>query len=162
LERDGTLRALGVACKPTFDGAAASAYLELCQMELSVALVTERAERAPEGPINEDDRRLLNWLRQVDMARCPHLVPRDRGAGGARREASTFDGLVARLMSAGLRTYEVDLTRADIGIPAVRLFAPGLCHFKPRLGHRRLIEVPRALGWRAQTASDLNPVPLMI
>ena len=164
LDRDGTLRALGVACKMTLDEAAASAYLELCQMELSVALVTERAARAPEDLINEDDRRLLNWLRQVDMARCPHLVPRDRGAGGARREAVTFDNLVARLMSAGPRTYEIDLTRADIGIPAVRLFAPGLCHFKPRLGHRRLIEVPRALGWREQAfaASDLNPVPLMI
>jgi ribosomal protein S12 methylthiotransferase accessory factor len=162
LDRDGTLRALGVACKATLDEAAASAYLELCQMELSVTLARERVERAPNAMISDDDRRLLNWLGQVDMVRCPHLVPRDCGASGARREALTFGGLVERLMSAGLRTYEVDLTRADIGIPAVRLFAPGLCHFKPRLGHRRLIEVPRALGWREQTASDLNPVPLMI
>jgi ribosomal protein S12 methylthiotransferase accessory factor YcaO len=131
-------------------------------MELSVALVKERVERTPEELISDDDRRLLNWLRRADTVRCPQLVPQGRGASGERREAPTFDGLVARLTSAGLRTYEVDLTRVDIGIPAVRLFAPGLCHFKPRLGHRRLIEVPRALGWREQTASDLNPVPLMI
>ena len=64
----------------------------------------------------------------------------------------------------GLRTYAIDLQRADIGIPAARLFVPGLCHYKPRLGHRRLLEVPKTLGWKPKGlgAEDLNSMPLLI
>jgi ribosomal protein S12 methylthiotransferase accessory factor len=159
LDRGGRLLALGVGCKMTLGEAAASAYLEMCQMELSVALVKQRAEHMA----SEDDRRLLDWLRDVDVARFPHLTPApDREPAPAREQ--TFDGIVAQLLSAGLQTYSVDLQRADIGIPAVRLFVPGLCHFKPRLGHARLVKVPKALGWRGAdfSARDLNPTPLLI
>jgi len=41
---------------------------------------------------------------------------------------------------------------------------PGLCHFKTRLGHRRLVEVPKKLGWKPEGfgAADLNSIPLLI
>ncbi len=81
-----------------------------------------------------------------------------------RHEQPTFDDVVQHLRSMGLRTYAIDLQRADIGIPAVRLFVPGLCHFKTRLGHRRLVEVPKKLGWKPEGfgAADLNSMPLLI
>lgn len=159
LDRGGNLLALGVGCKTTLGEAAASAYLEMCQMELSVALVKQRAE----GKVSEQDRRLLSWLRDVNVSRFPHLAPAvDREPAPAREQ--TFDGIVEQLLSAGLHTYCVDLQRAEIGVPACRLFVPGLCHFKPRLGHHRLLAVPKALGWRDKSfaAHDLNPTPLLI
>ena len=69
-----------------------------------------------------------------------------------------------RLRSAGLRTYAIDLQRTDLAIPAVRLFVPGLCHYKPRLGHQRLVEVPQKLGWKPEGlgATGLNAMPLLI
>jgi hypothetical protein len=41
---------------------------------------------------------------------------------------------------------------------------PGLCHYKPRLGHRRLVQVPKMLGWKLEGfgAADLNSMPLLI
>jgi len=41
---------------------------------------------------------------------------------------------------------------------------PGLCHYKPRLGHRRLVEVPKKHGWKPEDfdVADLNSMPLLI
>jgi hypothetical protein len=68
------------------------------------------------------------------------------------------------LRRAGLEAYSLDLQRADIGVPAVRAFVPGLCHFKPRFGFRRLIDVPRALRWRDAgfDVDELSDLPLLI
>ena len=54
--------------------------------------------------------------------------------------------------------------RPDIAVPAVRALVPGLCHFKPRLGLNRLVDVPRTLRWRDPSiaAQDLSDVPLLI
>jgi ribosomal protein S12 methylthiotransferase accessory factor len=152
LLQGGRLSGLGFGCKPSLEAAAVSAYLELCQMELSIAIARQRAGR--------EDEPLLRWLEGLGVDEQPHLQPANSDAMLAREPV--FDDLVQRLLSIGLRTYAVDLTRADIGIPAVRLFAPGLCHDKPRLGHQRLVTVPRALGWREPgfSAADLNQTPL--
>lgn len=153
LIQDEQLRGLGVGCKPSFEAAAASAYLELCQMELAITLATQRASVA--------DVSLLNWLERVNVKDHPYLTP--AGISEAMKAPEpTFDELVRRLLSGGLRTYAVDLQREDIGIPAVRLFVPGLCHYKPRLGFPRLTEVPKMLGWREQSFRDLNATPLMM
>ena len=65
----------------------------------------------------------------------------------------------AGLHSAGLEAFAVDLTRPEIGIPVVRVVAPGLQHYGPRFGGKRLYEVPVKLGWldRPLIASQMNP-----
>ena len=133
--------------------AAVSAYLELCQMELSITLARHRA--------SAEDEQLLRWMRDITLS--AHLTPDGSGTTSATREP-TFDDVVQRLRSMGLRTYAIDLQRADIGVPAVRLFVPGLCHYKPRLGHRRLVEVPKTLGWKLEGfgAADRTSMPLLI
>lgn len=153
LFQDEQLLGLGFGCKLSLGAAAVAAYLELCQMELSIAFAKQRA--------SAEDEQLLRWMR--DITPSAHLTPDGSGTTTAAPEPA-FDDVVQRLRSMGLRTYAIDLQRADIGIPAVRLFVPGLCHYKPRLGHRRLVEVPKTLGWKLESfgAADLTSMPLLI
>ena len=155
LFQDEQLLGLGFGCKLTLGAAAVSAYLELCQMELSMALAKQRA--------SVEDEQLLRWVKSIAPSSHPYLTPAGSNETDAALEP-TFEDVVQQLLSLGLRTYAIDLQRAEIGIPAVRLFVPGLCHYKPRLGHRRLVEVPKMLGWKAQDfdATDFNATPLLI
>jgi ribosomal protein S12 methylthiotransferase accessory factor YcaO len=54
----------------------------------------------------------------------------------------------------------LDQTRADIGVPVVRVIAPGLRHFYRRFAPGRLYDVPVKLGLRDRpiAESDLNPI----
>jgi ribosomal protein S12 methylthiotransferase accessory factor len=165
-DQAGALLALGFGAEVDSLRAARSAYREMCQMELSVALVRRRAGQMGEAA-RPEDRRLLHWMSAASIERLPHLRP----ATGltARMIAAQYDAgvsgfILERLYRAGLEAFAIDLQRPDIGIPAIRAFVPGLCHFKPRLGHRRLIDVPRALHWRDPdfNTRDLNETPLLI
>jgi ribosomal protein S12 methylthiotransferase accessory factor len=168
LDREGSLLALGFGCDEELLGAARSAYREMCQMELSVALTRRRAAQA-DGTARPEDRRLLDWLAAATLDRLPHLRPADgprprMRSGDTHGAEDIVERVLERLQRAGLEAFFVDLQRDDIGIPAVRAFVPGLCHFKPRLGHRRLVDAPRALGWRDPgfAAADLAVLPLLM
>ncbi|ORC51305.1 bacteriocin biosynthesis cyclodehydratase [Burkholderia sp. A27] len=71
---------------------------------------------------------------------------------------------VARIASAGMDVLVVDKTRPDIGLPVVQVIVPGLCHFWPRFGARRLYSVPVRMGWREATRreSELNGALLFL
>ncbi|VWC06922.1 Ribosomal protein S12 methylthiotransferase accessory factor YcaO [Burkholderia lata] len=71
---------------------------------------------------------------------------------------------VGRIAEAGIDVLVVDKTRPDIGLSVVQVIAPGLCHFWPRFGARRLYSVPVEQGWRAQPCdeADLNPALLFL
>lgn len=163
---DGDLLALGFGCDLEPARAIRSAYREMCQMEFSIAFAKHRVALAGEAA-RAEDRRLLAWL--ADASTLPHLQPDEQLAGRASsndaiNDAQTIERVHDRLRRAGLQTYVVDLERPDIGVPAVRAFVPGLCHYKPRLGFTRLVEVPRALGWRSASfgPQDLSTLPLLI
>jgi ribosomal protein S12 methylthiotransferase accessory factor len=167
-DKDGTLQSLGFGCHVSQARAARSAYLEMCQMELSVGIIRQRVAQAG-GQAAPDDRCLLDWMAPANAGRLAHLRPAQGLTAPCPPDASNDEGPVApivleRLRRAGLRAYGADLQRPDIGVPAVRAFVPGLCHFKPRLGFRRLIEVPRALRWReaGYDTKDLSALPLLI
>jgi hypothetical protein len=104
-----------------------------------------------------------------NAGRLAHLRPGQGLIARRPPNVSSDEGHIAefvleRLRRARLETYLADLQRPDICVPAVRLFVPGLCHHKPRLGHRRLVEVPKGLGWKPESfgAADLNSMPLLI
>jgi bacteriocin biosynthesis cyclodehydratase domain-containing protein len=63
---------------------------------------------------------------------------------------------------AGIETLVLDQTRPEAPLHAVKVFAPGLRHFWPRLGPGRLYEVPVRLGWQQapHDEQDLNPLPI--
>jgi hypothetical protein len=54
--------------------------------------------------------------------------------------------------------------RPDLPLRTVKVIVPGAGHFWPRLGARRLYDVPVAMGWieRPRQEDDLNPAPLWL
>ncbi|RQR61186.1 bacteriocin biosynthesis cyclodehydratase [Burkholderia sp. Bp9126] len=71
---------------------------------------------------------------------------------------------VGKIAAAGMDVLVVDKTRPDIGLSVAQVIAPGLCHFWPRFGARRLYDVPVHLGWceRAHDESELNKALLFL
>ena len=75
-----------------------------------------------------------------------------------------IDLVVDRLRQVGVEALVLDQTRTDIGLPVVRVTAPGLRHFWPRFGSGRLYSVPLACGWQREphAEDDLNPSQLLV
>lgn len=65
---------------------------------------------------------------------------------------------------AGLELLMLDQTRPDVGLPVVKMIAPGLRHFWPRYAPGRLYDVPVAEGWLADPTAeeDLNPIGMFL
>jgi ribosomal protein S12 methylthiotransferase accessory factor len=59
----------------------------------------------------------------------------------------------------GVEILVLDQTRPDVGLPVVRVIAPGLRHFWARFGPGRLYDVPLRKGWHSRklSESELNP-----
>lgn len=64
----------------------------------------------------------------------------------------------------GMEVLVLDQTRADTGLPAVKVIVPGLRHFWARYGSGRLYDVPVAMGWlpEPRTEDELNPIPMFM
>jgi ribosomal protein S12 methylthiotransferase accessory factor len=79
-------------------------------------------------------------------------------SGDLRLDIDMCRGLVE---DRGMEMMVLDQTRADIGLPVVKVVIPGMRHFWPRFGPGRLYDVPVALGQLAAplAESELNPVP---
>ena len=64
----------------------------------------------------------------------------------------------------GIELLLLDQTRPDIGVPVVKVLAPGLRHFRARLAPGRLYDVPVSMGWLTEphAEADLNPIPFFL
>jgi len=95
-------------------------------------------------------------------------VRRTTGSTWPPIDADTLPAAIAhcvgKIASAGMDVLVVDKTRPDIGLSVAQVIAPGLCHFWPRFGARRLYSVPVALGWRDAPCDEsaLNPALLFL
>jgi oxazoline/thiazoline synthase len=60
----------------------------------------------------------------------------------------------------GMEVLVLDQTRADIGLPVVKVIVPELRHFYPRFGPGRLYDVPVKLGHFSEPLreTELNPI----
>ncbi len=74
-----------------------------------------------------------------------------RGAHRRSRQAAR-DTPLERLAACGFEAYAMELTRASLGIPVVKVIVPGLAHFRRPQGAGRLLGVPEQLGWRSLLA----------
>jgi hypothetical protein len=56
----------------------------------------------------------------------------------------------------------LDQTRAEIGLPVVKVIVPGLRHCWARYAPGRLYDVPVRLGWLSVPTpeQELNPIPM--
>jgi oxazoline/thiazoline synthase len=110
----------------------------------------------------------VQWWRTVRAADAEYLLP-DPQARLRRIEDFTnlaSDDLYEDILtcgeiaaSRGIDILVLDQTRPDVGLPVVRVVAPGLRHFWARFGRGRLYDVPVGEGWLARPLDEgeLNP-----
>jgi ribosomal protein S12 methylthiotransferase accessory factor len=111
------------------------------------------------------------WFESATIAEQGYLLPHSGLAARTRADyppppaGDLTDELrhcVAKLAAMGFEVLVLDQTRADVGLPVVRVVVPGLRSFFARLAPGRLYDVPVALGWTpVRLAEDqLNPIPV--
>lgn len=98
-----------------------------------------------------------------DWSRQSHLAVLD---GPSRRanlyrdagETPTVDECAAAAATVRAEVFVRDCTRADIGLPCVKVVVPGLRGIRPRFGPGRLFDVPARMGWLAEprARTELN------
>jgi bacteriocin biosynthesis cyclodehydratase domain-containing protein len=126
------------------------------------------ASSGGQGPL---DRQLRSWWSYATVANQPYLLPSaaeplttlrgHRGNGDLSDDIADIRALARRR---DLDVLVLDQTRPDIGMPVVKVIAPGLRHFWARFAPGRLWDVPVELG-RLETPTayeDLNPIPLFL
>lgn len=110
------------------------------------------------------DENLLRWWRTATVQNQPFLQPTEIGAirDGLSWHENARDNIVTCqkwVEAAGMELLVLDQTRADIGLPVVKVVVPGLRPFWSRFAPGRLYDVPVSLGWRESPLSenDMNP-----
>lgn len=117
-----------------------------------------------------DDEAAKKWWRTARVASESYLLP-DSDAYhtcgevvshadvNQRTEVATCIRLAAEC---GIDILVLDQTRPDIGLPVVKVIAPGMRHFWNRLGPGRLYEVPLRQGLltAAKQEEEMNPIPM--
>ncbi len=142
-------------------GCAAHSSLERCVWKALAGMSTVMARLAA-PPAHQH-----HWLQHARIEDHPHLQPWGRSA---RREDTTMENaalvnLLERAKGLSLDVLRVDLTRGELGIPVVRLVAPGLRPVEPKiLAPGRLYDVPVSLGWIPKVLSEeqMNPMPFVL
>ena len=127
----------------------------------------------PDGPVsNLNDEDTVDWLETATIEGHPYLLPNDKPmttkstyqhvwTDDIKDDVHHCQSVVENL---GLEMLVLNQTRAEVGMPVVKVIVPGLRHFWSRFGTGRLYDVPVKLGWldqpRAET--DLNPIPMFL
>ncbi len=119
-----------------------------------------------------EDLDAVDWWRNATVATEPYLVGNpDRPTRRRSDTAAADPDLIAavtdvrhRIEATGLEVLVLDQTRADIGLPVVRVVVPGLRSMWSRFAPGRLFDVPVQLGRRAVPVDyrDLNPRPMFL
>lgn len=161
-EEEALVWGFGAHFDPTI--AAVRALTELNQ-HLPRASLSERGAGFDSHPEVQD------WYRTATLADHPYLAPHptrhtllsDHDVGWSedlRDDVLRCQEIVERK---GMDLLVLDQTRAEVGFPVVKVFVPGLRHFRSRFAPGRLYDVPAELGWvgRRLTEIELNPVPYL-
>ncbi|MGH9076379.1 MAG: YcaO-like family protein [Acidimicrobiales bacterium] len=165
--------AVGAGCRPDHVGAAVRALCEAAQVFSRLSAHPPQPPRqvrtfadhaalyAQPGPA-----RLLRGL----LGGGSVAALADMPARSARPPSHALGWLVDRLAEVGMEVVVLDMTPPDVrlaGLHVVRVVVPGLLDVNadaryPRLGGRRLYELPVALGLRGAPAAEheLNRLPI--
>jgi ribosomal protein S12 methylthiotransferase accessory factor len=131
--------------------------------------VTEINQMIP-GFVNGRPRRILS---EEPGAEDSYLIPdpslparcaKDYPLTPSEDLRADVEACLDRARRSGLEVLVVDQTRADVGLPVVRVVAPGLRLFRARFAPGRLYATPVALGWRSSPLPEdqLNPIHILI
>ncbi|TEB13159.1 hypothetical protein Pmgp_00455 [Pelotomaculum propionicicum] len=118
-----------------------------------------------------EDHETLTWLREATLASQPYLAPGPaqpprRLTDYPQRHSGDFLQDIAYcrqiIEARGMEMLVLDQTRADVGMPVVKVVVPGLRHFWARFAPGRLYDVPVRMGWLKEPLQeeDLNPIPM--
>ena len=152
--RDGSQPCFGCAAHHSPRAAALKAIEEAIQVRFWLG--QERGDDA-----------LTLFLARAHVERERYLAGRSMVTAPGDRLLGTAEAIevcVGRCRAAGVEPHWLDLTRPEVGVPVVRVVAPGLRHFWARLAPGRLYEVPQRMGWLAapMAEEELNPDPCLI
>jgi ribosomal protein S12 methylthiotransferase accessory factor len=129
---DGFGFAFGLAARLSMGDAMRSAILEMCQIELAYAVVDAKRSEGGAEALNERDLAHLRRATAINVEECELLHPLPPRPPSAREGVSEgvsstpLQSIVSRLASLGIDVFAVDLHRPSVGVPAVRIIAPGL------------------------------------
>jgi ribosomal protein S12 methylthiotransferase accessory factor len=153
---DGSRAAMGYGAAVDLAGATVRAATELVQLGLG----------GTSGGLGA-----LAAARQLDLSAQPFARGLDSGSVACADEAvapadllDSLDRCREAIEAQKIEVLVLDQTRPDIGLPVVKVLAPGMRHFWPRFGPGRLYEVPVQLGRldRPRTEDELNvPIPTL-
>jgi ribosomal protein S12 methylthiotransferase accessory factor len=122
--------AFGLAARPTLKAAARSAILEMCQLELALAVVEAKVRESGEAALNKRDQGHRRRATMIDADRCPllHPVPERKQhlAIEATDPGAVLQLIGNRLGQFGIETFGLNLTRPQLAVPVARVIAPGL------------------------------------
>jgi bacteriocin biosynthesis cyclodehydratase domain-containing protein len=151
------------------------ALTEINQMMPSLVEVGDRLDEEITGE-NEyrcGDPDAVSWWRTATIENQPYLLP---DPDEPARTPADYEVVVSadllqdvqlvqrRIEACGLEMLVLDQTRADIGLPVVKVLVPGLRSLWARFAPGRLFDVPVMLGRRAVPIAyeDLNPIPMFL
>ena len=145
----------GLAARTARAAAARAALLEMAQMEAAHAVVLAKQAEAGPAALNAHDRTLLARYHGIRAGGCALLDPAGPAEPGPdlpADPAAAMAVLVGRLGARGLPVLALDLTRPELGLPAIRLVVPGL-EVEPSVtaGHRLRAEIARTGGGDCHT-----------
>ena len=118
-----------------------------------------------------EDNETLTWLSEATLANQPYMAPDPaqpprRFTEHPKQHSGDFLQDIAYcrqiIEAQGMEMLVLDQTRADVGMPVVKVVVPGLRHFWARFAPGRLYDVPVRMGWLKEPLSeeDLNPIPI--
>lgn len=145
----------------------------LVELNQILPVVNTREDRKDRGKYRTQDKDFLDWLNTATLESHPYLTPlSDAPIKKASDypelcEPNIYDSLMFCMDAArehGLEILALDMTRPDVVLSVVRVFAPGMRHFWKRLAPGRLYDVPVKMGWlkRQLKEDELNSVALFV
>jgi oxazoline/thiazoline synthase len=150
---DGGGIGMGFGAHVDFRCAVIRAFTELVQLGLG----------APSGGVGSGVPQDLHLDKHPFLGPDPSLPPRRfvHTSEAANDVISALEFCQAAIEQQGIEMLVLDQTRPDIGLPVVKVLAPGLRHFWTRFGPGRLYDVPVALGLldTPRAEADLTPRP---
>ncbi len=173
---------IGLGCHPDPNQAVLSALSEIVQ----IACIWERSDKLDNGQWESEKLSVkgpedsgmeylsYEWGKNHTTKTDPYLLAdtslplrtlQDFPAY-IRQESFADDVLYlqSKIEAAGMEVIVLDQSRSDYPLKAARVIVPKMGIFWPRLGNRRLYEVPVKMGWLAQEhkEEELNPFPFFL
>jgi oxazoline/thiazoline synthase len=150
-----------------------------CHLDARIALQRAFAEmnqmlgmaHGEDGALSLEDSVTLEWLRHATVADQPYMAadpnsPLKSFSDYPIQHSGEFlediNHCRSIIEAQGMEMLVLDQTRADVGMPVVKVVVPGLRHFWARYAPGRLYEVPVKMGWleKPLREDELNPIPM--